>query len=76
MVLSKGLSTLGNIFTKGTNIGKTALDVANNTGLIAEASQIPDVGPAIAAGAADAPAILNATGTAGNLLSRAGSALS
>ena len=75
-VLSKSLSTLGNIFTKGTNIGKSALDVANKTGLIAEASAIPDIGPAIAQGAAAAPGILNATGTAGGLLSQAGAALS
>ena len=75
MILSKSLGTLGNIFTKGTNIGKTALDVANKTGLIAEASAIPDIGPAIAQGAAAAPAILDATGTAGNLLTRGGNAL-
>jgi hypothetical protein len=74
-VLSKSLSGIGNIFQKGSSVGLQALDIANKTGLINEASQIPDIGPAIAQGAAAAPSILNTAGTVGGLLSDAGNAL-
>lgn len=75
-VFGKGLRTVGNILSKGANFGSSALNFANKTGLTAAASQIPDVGPAIAAGASQAPAYLNAASVAGSALSNAGNALS
>ena len=74
-IFSKGLTSAGRFLTKGSQVASNVLNFANNSGITAALSTLPDVGPAIAQGAAQAPQYINTASAVGNALTNAGNAI-
>lgn len=74
-IFSKGLVGAGRFLTKGSQIAGNALNFANRTGITSALSTLPEVGPVIAQGAAQAPQYINTAGAVGGALTNVGNAI-
>lgn len=74
-IFSKGLVGAGRFLTKGSQVAGNALNFANQSGITAALSTLPDVGPGIAQAAAQAPQYINTANSLGNALTTAGNAI-